>query len=71
MPRYVPPSIEEIGLQSYLNNNATSHNGYGFDDFVKLFSTGVNKVNLAKAFGVDRKTIDRWLEIYEGSGVKK
>lgn len=59
-----PMSIEDTGLEYYLNRTAPIHNGYGYDDFVKMVESDVNKANLAKAFKVDRKTIYKWLALY-------
>lgn len=63
--RYKPPSIEEVGLKKYLNGSKELHNSYGYDDFVRLVESGLNKAGLAKAFQVERATIYKWLAIYE------
>lgn len=63
--RYRPPSIEDVGLKKYLNQSKETHNGYGYDDFVRLIESGLNKAGLAKAFQVERSTIYKWLAIYE------
>lgn len=65
------PSISDEGLEAYLNRTAADHNGNGFDDFVRLVSASVDKANLAKAFGVSRYTIYKWLELFNKEiGVK-
>lgn len=63
--RFKPKSLQEIGLRQHLNKTKAIHNGYGYDDFVKLIDAGVNKANLARAFGVVEVTIYKWLEVYE------
>jgi hypothetical protein len=71
MPRYIPPKIEERGLRSHLDFTRQNHNDYGYDDFVKMVSRDpngvrrVNPANVARLFGVDRKTVIRWIEILE------
>ena len=66
MPRYIPPSIESIGLKKHLEATKQKHNDYGYDDFVKMRSTKppVNPVNMARIFTVDVKTIKSWIAIY-------
>lgn len=65
-------SIRFKGLRRYLNATKDEHNGYGYDDFVKMAGTpqeihrhgGPIKVSLAKIFKVSRHTMTKWLEIY-------
>ena len=56
-------NIERVGLKRHLEASKQEHNGYGYDEFVLMRYSKVNKVNLARIFGVDRKTIDRWVEV--------
>lgn len=63
--RFVPQKLVEIGLKKYLDSSLENHNDRDYDEFVKLFSQGVNKSNLGRIFGVDRRTIDRWIKVYE------
>lgn len=66
--RSIPKSvtIQEEGLQPYLDRTRVRHNNLGYPDFVRLVKSGVDKANLARAFNVDRHTIYKWLEVYEG-----
>lgn len=59
-----PTSIEEVGLEKWLNDSQEEHNGYGYDDFVKNFKK-LGKAGTAKMFGVGRDAVYRWLEVYE------
>ena len=60
--RYKPPSIEDIGLEAYLNDTKDLHRGYGYDDFIDFIAkAGVAKT--AKLFGVTRPTIYEWLKV--------
>ncbi len=62
---YKPPSIRDVGLKTHLDGTRSNHNGYNYDDFVKMLGQKVNKANLARLFGVDRDTISKWVVIYE------
>jgi hypothetical protein len=66
MTRYTPPSIKDIGLKNHLDLTKKVHNGYGYDDFVKMRQPmpPVNPVNMARIFGVTRATMTKWIEIY-------
>lgn len=64
--RHKPTSIKQIGLQAHLNQTKQQHNDFGYDAFVSMLGSEVNKSNIAKAFGVDRKTVTKWLEVYKG-----
>jgi hypothetical protein len=72
MVKYTPPSIEKTGLKKYLDSTISIHNGYTYDDLVKMRQTTppVNKANMARIFQVDRQTIDKWLKIYEKEGIE-
>lgn len=60
-----PLKIEDIGLAKFLDDSADKHFGYGYRDFVGMLDRGLGKSDLAKAFGVNRKAIYRWLEVYK------
>jgi DNA invertase Pin-like site-specific DNA recombinase len=63
--RHIPPSIESIGLERYLNEKVESHNNFGYQDFVIMLEQKLSKSSIAKAFGVNRNTIIKWIAIYE------
>jgi hypothetical protein len=57
-------NIENVGLEVHLDTTKQNHNGYGYLEFTDMLERKVNRANLARIFGVDRKTIDRWIEVY-------
>lgn len=65
MAHYKPPTIREQGLQPYLDRLIDRHGGYGYSDFVTFVEKDVNIANLMRIFCVSRKTIERWIEVYE------
>ena len=61
MPRYIPPKIEDIGLENYLNTNYGAKGG--FNEFEKHYKLGEPNTIIANAFNVDRRTIKNWIKI--------
>ncbi|HEX4775066.1 MAG TPA: helix-turn-helix domain-containing protein [Candidatus Saccharimonadales bacterium] len=72
--RFIPkrPSIEEEGLEVYLDRTAEEHKGHGYEHFVEMLTDEkkYTKPQIAIEFGVDRSTIYNWLEIYNKELVK-
>lgn len=62
---YRPMSIKREGLSKYLQRTSDRHNGFAYDEFLKLVEAKVTAANLAKAFKVNRVTITKWLHIHE------
>jgi hypothetical protein len=62
--KYKPPSIEEIGLDIYLDSRKEDHNDFGYHEFMKMVENEVNPTNIAKAFNVDRRTVIKWVQVY-------
>jgi len=62
--QYKPPKIEDIGLKNYLNQTKHKHNDCGYDEFVKRYELNEPKTVMARAFSVDRLTINKWIVIY-------
>lgn len=56
--------ISDEGLELYLNRTATEHNGLTYIQFLEMMRYEVDKTKMAKAFGVKRGTIYRWLAVY-------
>lgn len=54
-----------MGLKSYLNATSDYHNNFTYDDFIRLYKLDLNMANMAKAFGVDYRTIKYWITIHE------
>jgi hypothetical protein len=65
-PRVLPRqmTIAQEGLRHYLDRTKDKHNGLGYSNFIGLLQSGVNKANLARAFTVNPRTLQKWLEIY-------
>lgn len=65
-----PPSIEDIGLEMYLERTKDEHNDNGYAEFVRLLTTTDEfdarypKSKIAHKFNVSRKTIYTWIAIY-------
>lgn len=68
--RYKPQSIEQIGLEKYLNETAQSHNGFTYETFCKMLGAEVSTASMARAFKVSRITIHKWQVIYEKELIK-
>lgn len=63
------PSIDDIGLKQYLTDTAELHKGFSYEHFVAMLNPQipeekVDKANMARAFGVGRHTIYKWIDIY-------
>lgn len=58
-------SIEAQGLETYLNAHADEHNGKGYTYFADFIGQNQNRTAIAKAFGVNFKTVDKWVKIYQ------
>ena len=60
-------SIEDVGLEKFLDSTRDQHNGLGYAEFVQMLNSELNysKTQIATAFGVHRDTIYNWLAIYE------
>lgn len=67
---YRPLSIEQLGLRDYLDATKAQHNGYGYNDFVKLLEVA-SQQKIADRFGVNWYTVHRWLTIYNKEKEKK
>ena len=67
-------SLEDMGLERYLNNSLESHNNHGYDDFVeqvKALQQGksvgpfkVTKSAIGRMFNVHRHTVQSWIDLY-------
>lgn len=63
--RHKPKSLEEIGLENYLDQTADIHNDFKYSDFKRMYDANLNSTNIARAFTVDRRTINKWITVYE------
>lgn len=64
MGRYTPPKIEDVGLEKYLDDTKTDHNGNGYAEFCDMIKHETPVQRRADKFNVDRTTIYRWLDVY-------
>ena len=59
MPKYIPPTIEEIGLKNFLIQK-----NINYDEFCRRDDLNEPDTIIARALGVkDRRTIAYWREI--------
>lgn len=65
MPNNKQKTIEEQGLNNFLNETAGDHGNNDYAEFVKLQEAGVNDTNAGKVFQVEWRTMKRWREIYQ------
>lgn len=61
----IKPSIKNMGLKGYLESTTVMHNGLGYGEFVARIKLESPKTKIAKKFKVEKKTIYRWIEVYE------
>jgi hypothetical protein len=61
-------SIRYIGLKRYLNRLRETHNGFDYDDFIRMVdqpeAKRPTKASLAKIFNVSRHTMTKWLDVH-------
>lgn len=61
MPRYIPKTIEQEGLEKHIDK----HTKLGFKVFEESILRGVNISNLRRLFdGKGYPTIKRWIQVY-------
>lgn len=57
--RHKPQSIGDIGLRKFMQQR-----GVDYDEFVRRYELNEPKTIIARAFGVDRRTVDKWIAQY-------
>lgn len=62
---YKPPKITDEGLKSFLDRTADKHDGLKFVDLERMIKKGISISSMASLFGVDRRTIQKWVAIYK------
>lgn len=65
MRKHRPKTLEEIGLDTYLDSTKEQHNGFDYSAFKRMYESGVNASNMARSFNVDRRTVAKWVIVYE------
>lgn len=60
-------TIDELGLEKYLEATTDFHNGLGYIDFIDLLNLKVPKTEIAKKFNVSKVTIHSWIKKIEAS----
>jgi len=60
------PSIERMGLKSYLEGTKAQHNGEGYDRFVYYLrpELKLSPAAIGRLMNVSRNTIRKWTAIY-------
>lgn len=63
-------NIEIVGLKDHLDQSRHEHYDNGYDDFISMIERSVNKTNMARMFGVSRRTMTKWLYLHYKEGKK-
>lgn len=59
-----PDSIKAQGLRTYLNSMVGVHKGRGYVSFVQMLDDKASINYMARAFGVSKNTVQKWLKIH-------
>lgn len=59
-----PDSIRVKGLRTYLNERVGEHRGRGYVSFVQMLDDKASINYMARAFGVSKNTVQKWLKIH-------
>lgn len=60
-----PDSIRAQGLRTYLNSMVGEHKGRGYVSFVQMIDDKASTNYMARAFGVSKNTVQKWLKIHQ------
>jgi D-arabinose 1-dehydrogenase-like Zn-dependent alcohol dehydrogenase len=64
MPRHKFPSIQEEGIDNYLNRTKSDHNNFGAKMFRFFLSIGLNITALKKLMNMkDSKSVKHWVRL--------
>jgi hypothetical protein len=63
VPRAI--SIEDMGIEVYLNATREAHCGFGFDEVSRMFEAGMMITQIAKALNVAPPTIRKYKRIWD------
>lgn len=72
MNRYKPLSIEDVGLQKWLDDGKAADKWeYGYKDFVEQrYKLKLKKTHMADIWGVHRGTMKKWWALSEGDDAR-
>lgn len=59
-----PDSIRSLGLRTHLNATVGDHKGRGYVSFVQMLEDDASINYMARAFGVTKNTVQKWLKIH-------
>lgn len=60
-----PDSIRRVGLKRHLDDNANRHKNKGYADFIDMIDNLASQRYIARAFGVNKNTVSKWVEIHK------
>jgi hypothetical protein len=66
-----PDSIIKIGLRNHLDSTADAHKGKRYKDLVEMVENRASNNYIARAFGVNKNTISKWLVIHDSEQKEK
>ena len=58
-------SIRGIGLKAHLNSTASKHRNRTYADFLDMMENLAPQRYIARAFGVNKNTVAKWVEIHK------
>lgn len=64
MTRYVPPSIDDIGIRAFLDGTKHKHDGYDFLHFQRELAKGQNISALARTYRCSWPTMKSYVDHY-------
>lgn len=67
-----PNAIRLIGLQKYLDETTTTHNGFGYDAFTRMMeaSKRPGTASVARIMNITVPTATKYVEIYDEEKVR-
>lgn len=64
-------SIANLGLQRYLDETQVDHNWLGYYHFKLFLEKRVAQTAMSRLFGVNYRTIIKWINIYKENNREK
>jgi DNA invertase Pin-like site-specific DNA recombinase len=66
-----PGSIRAVGLRAHLEATTTQHKNKDYVDFLEMLENRASHNYIARAFGVTKNTVSKWLLIYYEEQARK
>jgi DNA invertase Pin-like site-specific DNA recombinase len=66
-----PDSIRAVGLRVHLDSTADRHKKKDYVDFLEMLENRASNNYIARAFGVTKNTVSKWLLIYYEEQARK